>query len=332
MSQKVFIIHIGYPKTGTKTLQKHLFQKHSGLNYLNIDLPFYGRINNEIYYSRENYIDRKKNNYKVFLKGIIDFFKNHDNPFVLSNESFTSHSMFFQFYPVPYVWTPEPNSIARKLHSIFFQSAIFSSVKIVVTIRRQDEMFKSIYAQVYNLCFKKIYETRNFNSFLHYSLEDNSGQFICDSLHYDNVIQCYETLFGEENVGVFVFEELKESPTNYIEKLAKFLKIDSNEAHYLLKGKNENQRSIYNDYYPSDDRNLSDFLIKFKYRFPCFKSFKRYKPFVNTVFNKIIIPGKKLKNMNIPNELKKKISDEFSKTNKKLSERRYLNLEFYDYF
>ena len=34
MEQKEVFIHVGYPKTGTTTLQKHLFPKHSQIDYV----------------------------------------------------------------------------------------------------------------------------------------------------------------------------------------------------------------------------------------------------------------------------------------------------------
>ena len=55
--EKTIYLHIGYPKTGTTTLQKYLFPKHSGIRSLQSkdELNFM----QDVFYSRENSLKRK---------------------------------------------------------------------------------------------------------------------------------------------------------------------------------------------------------------------------------------------------------------------------------
>jgi len=60
---KELYLHIGYPKTGTTTLQTYFFPNHSELVYLrnhNDNLSFI----NDIFFARENSFKRSINSYK----------------------------------------------------------------------------------------------------------------------------------------------------------------------------------------------------------------------------------------------------------------------------
>ncbi len=283
------------------------------------------------FYSRENAIFRSIENYKQLLNNIALTYKIENCPFLISNESLTSYSMFFRFKPAPYVWTIEPNSIARKLHTIFFQTQLFSPVKILITIRRQQDIIKSIYAQLYNLIYQKFRATKNFESFLHYSIVNNSDQFICDALHYDNIVLQYEILFGEENVGIFVFEEFKHSPKLYIKKIADFMNIDTTEAFNLLRGKKENVRVVSDDHYSSDERTLFEILSFYNDKYLGYK-FPQTGSTLKKLLKNITIPGKTLKDIHLSDEFKSRIKSEFNDSNVNLSKRRNLHLDVYNYY
>jgi len=259
MAKEIYL-HIGYPKTATTTLQNNLFPNHLELIYLrnkDENLSFMS----DVFFARENSFKRSINSYKNELLKKTN--KSKLNKFVYSEESLTSFSMFFRFQPRPYIWTVEPNSIARKLHISFSQTGVFDTVKILVTIRRQDEMLKSMYAQVYNFVFKKFSMTNNFRKFLNYSLFENEKGGIIDSLFYNDVVMEYEKLFGKENICVLVFEELKEDSRKYIKKLCDFMNIDSASAIELIKNKHANKRSSDSGY-KSDERNLIELLSYYK--------------------------------------------------------------------
>jgi hypothetical protein len=136
MENKNIYIHIGYPKTATTTLQNHLFSKHEGIDYLHDqDLEDISQI---IFFGRENAIIRNRSYIYKRLDDILGKFADSRNSIILSSESLTSFCMFFRFTPNPFVWAPDPNSIARKLYMIFSESKLFNNVNIIVSVRRQD--------------------------------------------------------------------------------------------------------------------------------------------------------------------------------------------------
>ena len=326
-NNKSVYVHIGYPKTATTTLQNYLFPKHSQVQYLRDgtkNLSFIGNI----FFARENSLKRNRNNIQNELK---QFVSSDKNKYAYSEESLTSFSMFYRFVPNPYIWTVEPNSIARKLKSAFKDAEVFDDVKIIVTIRKQDAMIKSMYAQVYNFVFKKFKETKTFSKFLKYSIDENSDGFILDALHYNDVIKEYEDLFGKENICVLVFEELKQDKESYIKKLCEFMDIDFEEAMRLIGDNQTNKRSSSSGY-KSDERNIIELLSFYKNKYIGGKSLGLSDSWVYKMLTKIYILGKVLKDLEINNEYNKKLNDFYAKGNKELSERYNLNLKQYGYY
>ena len=327
-NEKEIFIHIGYPKTATTTLQNNLFPNHSELNYLrkggnNLHLI------HDAFFSRENSFKKNINKYKEELLKVTQ--NQVKGKFVYSEESLTSFSMFFRFQPRPYIWTLEPNSIARKLKIAFSDTDVFDCTKITVTIRKQDDMIKSMYAQVYNFVFKKFRETKTFKRFLNYSLHEVQDNFIVDSLHYDEVISEYETLFGEDNICVLVFEEFKKDKLAYINKLCIFMNIDEKEALRLVENKHSNKRSSLNGY-KSDERNLLEILQYYKNKYLGNKSLGLGNSKFIELMKSIYIPGKTLHDLDIDTASNEKLYKLYSKGNKKLSEKYNLNLKEYGYF
>jgi len=325
MKEKEVFIHIGYPKTATTTLQKYLFPYHSELEYLREDgknLSFF----RDMVFSRENYV---KKNIDFYRQELLKFMKIDKNKYIYSEESLTSFGMYFRFEPSPYIWTVELNSIARKLKTIFKNISIFKQVKIIVTIRKQDDMIKSMYAQVFNMVFKRFRLTNNFEKFMKYSFK-NKDQFILDALDYNSVIGTYEELFGKENICVLVFEELKRDKNSFIKKLCDFLQIDADEALKLLQDKHTNKRSSKTGIYQSDERRITELLGYYKNRLGT-GSLGLGDSFIFKLLDKIYIPGKKLK-IEINSEYDKKLNELFKNGNRKLSQRYYLNLDKWEYY
>ncbi|MBW1668513.1 MAG: sulfotransferase domain-containing protein [Deltaproteobacteria bacterium] len=208
---------------------------------------------------------------------------------------------------------------------------MFDTVKILVAIRRQDEMLKSMYAQVYNLVFKKFSMTSTFRTFLSYSLFENEKGGIIDSLFYNDVVMEYEKLFGEKNICVLVFEDLKEDSGKYIKKVCAFMGIDSASAIELIKNKHANKRSSASGY-KSDERNLVELLSYYKNIFFGSRSYGFSKSRIFKMLEKIYVPGKTLKDLKIDMDAEVKLRGLYAESNRALSERYNLNLKKYGYY
>jgi hypothetical protein len=324
---KKLFIHVGYPKTATTSLQNYLFAGHDEVGYINNDLQSTSIIK-RILYSRENAIERNKSQIYAELKKVVDNYKNYET-LVFSNESLLSMSMFFRIAPKPMVFIEDVNSIARKLHKVFSESGLFDEVKIVIAIRRQEDLIKSIYAQVYNRYFKKFKQTNTFKKFITYSLLHKEN-FILDALHFENVILQYEQIFGASNVGVFVFEELKLNPHSFITDLSRFLNIDKQISLDLLRDRNVNKKSGKHAY-KTDTIKLTSNLVKYKKYIVGNSKTGLTNSKVYKFLNKFELKGQALSDIKLTEEEKAEFQKIYAQGNRILSERRKLNLEKHNY-
>lgn len=318
-------IHIGYPKTGTTTLQNELFARHDDIFYLNehIDRSFF----QELFYARENHIKRSKGFFREELRKIRI---PEGKSVVFSTESFTSYGMFFVHNPAPMVQSIDPNTIARKLAIIFKEAGVFDNVYIFGSIRKQDDLIKSNYAQMYNRYFKPYKQTKNFRVFLEYALA-NKNNFILDTLQYNSVFEEYESLFGASHVKVFVYEKMKFEEELFYKELASFLQIDLQKTLELCKSKNLNRKSSESGY-KTDQKSLVKVLARLKHQFFGKKKSGLTNSPLYQYLNKFSIGGKVLTDVTIDSNTSAALHEFFKDENIKLSQKHDLNLEQYNYF
>jgi len=213
------IVHIGFPKTGTTSLQKGYFEKHPEFNYIGqtnipndirkvIELDILSK--SEFEYNREHVISKFQS--LISTQNII----NPGKVFIFSHEALTYFSEEFR---------TDMAEIARRI------SDIFSEAKILITIRRQDRMLCSLYQQAV-----KGGAYISFNGYLEYYME-NYHISILPLLKYVSIIKFYKKRFGTENVFVQCFEEMKEAPERYFKALSQFCNVRNIQIQYAHENK-----------------------------------------------------------------------------------------------
>lgn len=258
MKAKKLIIHVGYPKTGTTTFQQNVFPNLDDLVYLNdyISDTFLQRI----FYSRENSFRLNLNFVHSEIREIIAMCGS-DKVYLISNESFTSYGMFFRNNPEPNLYTVDPNTIANKLCIAFSECGFFENINILISLRNQLDLIKSMYAQTYSRFFKKYKQTNNFSRFVDYSLT-NCENMILDTLQYDLVVHKYQKLFGESNVHVLLFEEFQNNTETFCNRISEIITVESNSIYELILLKDKkNQKALGNDRYLADTVSLADKIM-----------------------------------------------------------------------
>ncbi|MGE4290657.1 MAG: hypothetical protein AB7E32_00480 [Desulfovibrio sp.] len=231
--KKDLFIHCGYPKTGTTTLQRHLFPKHPEIYYWGKAVPGYS--------FRSAAVQKALDDLTLLPDPLFNPVpvecRNPDLISVISTESL--------IHPIAYDVFAVPGRLQK----------IFGDAKIIITIRNQAEILSSYYMNYgrYGEHFFKIGGTGNgvfmesFSAWLR-SQDACRWKNLLGLLNYDLVIQAYEKVFGD--VLVLVYEEFREAPENFMIKLSNFLGVDAGKSVALMSGKHENRSlSLAGRYY-----------------------------------------------------------------------------------
>ncbi len=223
---KKLIIHIGYPKTATTTIQDGLF----------VNLHNQGIIN---YYGKSEYNNNDKFNYArnicndMFLddefrdKGII---LSSDVVNVISEELLTLPSIFREIQ-----WRRKvANSFNfhQRLQKHFMDKA--DQIIIMVTLRKQQEAIYSLLVEQY----PRLIKNEDYIGYKAQKIMFNNNQFNSDLFtifYYNRVLQQYACSFGKDNVKMFFFEDYQYNKNLFIQELSKIIGVNSTTVEGLLK-------------------------------------------------------------------------------------------------
>ncbi len=227
-------IHVGYPKTATTTLQRHLFSHHPEIEYLGKFIPGYGYITPSLACAVNELISHDEIHYcgVTHLRELLDPIRTQSgsSTLLLSSES--------MIHP----WATDRGVVARRI------SEAFSPCRILITIREQRDSIKSFYGRHGRFCqylflqkdeSERLRSPLSFREWFSYCMRSLDKNFL-GVLQYYETVQFYVDLFGRDNVGVFLFEEFLEDKKGFLGKLCRFLRIkDVEKAEALLDGKHE---------------------------------------------------------------------------------------------
>lgn len=333
---KQLIIHIGYNKTATTTVQQSIFNKHPKTLWLRelspkeMDDMFVG-----IMFQREIPFSQNIEKYRThFLTSINEFRSKRNNlekdyNIVFSCEGLVGVSTSMHYFPDNFRWSPDPVSAARKL-KMLFDTEFIKSPKILITIRNQLTFAPSFYAESYpNVGRYRSF--RGFNKFIdNYYLKDRFD-FFSSTLDYYEIARTYSGLFGKENVYVLPMEYLKNNNDKYNQVLSDLLSIDKDEiTSYIKKYGSKNKRKLSNDYYRVRQRSVSDIL------YPDNSNYPTHYPYLDSLFHKILRhiknPLIRKKKLVYTEEQKLLMTKKYAENNKRLSNEFNLNLDQFGYF
>lgn len=233
MSNKVRLLHIGFPKCMSTSLQRDLFAAHPEMMFLGWGLPDteHGWISDEIsalcevgirYEKVLNF--RKSSAKKVFDRYLSEFEKDSSKRAIcLSYESF-SFTMHYDIDPV---------IKANRLRYL-----LGKDTKVLIVIRNQLDLIRSYYFE----CVRGGYPGY-FAPFLDYIFHYQFHSIISD-LRYCQLYRLYCRMFGKENVMLLPMEAIVASPREAVESICEFSGVstgnfplqrhnDSNDRRYL---------------------------------------------------------------------------------------------------
>lgn len=215
------ILHLGYPKTGTTSLQKHVFPNLEGIIYLG---KYYHEDSDQAFYFFQG---KKINSFSVLLK-VLKNSEGLKGKFLISNEDIvynllrenilsinTSKEKVFEFY-----------SYIKNITQC-------TNLGIILGIRDQAELIHSIYAQSYYAYFGSIKEVNTYSKFVPIFLK-NKG-WILNYSDFISEIPC-------SNLKVYNFKDFNTDEFSTIRETLHHFGIKLNSK--LFKIKIENQRKI----------------------------------------------------------------------------------------
>ena len=204
MKSKNIIIHIGYPKAASTWLKKSFFP----------NVENYQLVDNALV------IEKIIKPNALFFEGI----KTNEYFAEMYNENFIiSESMLLGGLIMG------GNNGAYTKELCYRLGVVFPNAKILIIIRNQFEALTSAYLEYIkkggSYSIKK-YFSRKINIPLRFSFE---------YFAYDKLISLYSSIFGKENVNVFLYEDLLYDSKNFINKITKVFdfEIKCDEINFL---------------------------------------------------------------------------------------------------
>jgi hypothetical protein len=216
-------LHIGYPKAASTTLQTHFFPGHPGL--LNLSVPKSDPLITESIHAMlavadttqrgKASVDQAK--YRAIWQDRLAAAAQSGKVAALSLERLTN-PLFYR--------GPADSTLAELLHDTI------GPCRIVIMLRDQLHLAESYYL---HMCKVSSYLPPN-------QWLGENWEVLLPMLRYDQLVGSYARVFGKENVGVFLFEELRDDPAAFAARLCGFIGVEPKIGQQLLVGKRENVR------------------------------------------------------------------------------------------
>jgi len=236
---KTLVIHVGYPKTATTTMQKSVFLKLDGeINYVGRD----SRRNHNVFeFISKTLIGEWGGNLSACLppslremdarqwdllewcnkgQGFCSGLLRHDQVNLFSDER-----LLF-----PYRSLQGADHYPSRIKQMLDDGD--TEIKILCVLRKQEFLMQSLYAQKFK------------NSFMHHNSLNTPQRLFFDEgrlvdgeysqiFDFSSQLAAYAGAFGRANIHVLLFEELVENPRNFLAQLSGALGVDAGKVERL---------------------------------------------------------------------------------------------------
>jgi len=260
---KTLVIHIGYPKTATSTIQDGFFKglhEEKKVNYL-------GKYNRDgngsicaVWNPWAPFVNHCVYDEPLSLSVLTDlssFLRNGIN--VLSNEDFPVS--FFNIEKRCYLRESDPFLVPERILFLTEKLGI-SNVKIVATLRNQCDAIYSSYVEGWRGHFRFEPSLDSFEKYLSQGLKKGING-IFRMFFYHEVLSEYIRVFGKENVHVTLFEELKHDLPSFCSRFLAPIAPDMTDLleEVLASNVRNRKRKTASGEYLTDDVTLYEELL-----------------------------------------------------------------------
>jgi len=314
------VIHIGFSKTGTTTLQRAVFQNHSQLYYL-------GKT------------QKSEHERQCVTADTFDFLTpllwKTDQPYAVDAEkNFFTETLLPRVEPGKVIlgsWEGlGQQGIASFEESINRLKAVCGECRILMSLRNPITRIPSLYLQHLRGNQKQLVdEFVTFEEWLAAQEERLGG--LREIFQYRDYVEVAVNALGKENVGVFLYEEFDTSPEAYLRGVSDFLGIDGQEVIELAEGQRHHTRLFASQVNQIEAKN-SSFIGRLLWRFSSVERKKKSIGFADK--NGVIqsnVAGDKPASVEFSHEMTQRISDAAREDNQWIVDNLHLELEKHGY-
>ena len=217
------VIHIGFPKTATTTLQEHLFKPYPDI--LNVARPF---------------VDQQRQELCTALALSDDMDYREDELAAQIERHRKSRPRLLLYSDETVVNNQIRSIVAKRL------KRLFPDARILAILRNQIDAFASYYANHGRTLrpAPEPYSSRHvsFENYLSFHHTKPHRGFL-QIIRYDVILKVYAELFGANRIHLLLFEEFVQDRSSFIAKLSEILEIDAKTAFEFVEGQHERKRT-----------------------------------------------------------------------------------------
>tara|TARA_A100001037_G_C15148009_1_gene637402 strand:+ start:3230 stop:4144 length:915 start_codon:yes stop_codon:yes gene_type:complete len=300
-------LHIGYPKTSTTYLQNYYFNRLN-VNFLGKKLHSESWINSS-----------ERRRYNHLIKILNERNKNHTLKIPKETTLISAESL------IGNIWKDDFNNF-KSINKILKHK----NLKFIITIRRQSEIFYSLYKQYLWEGGKK-----ELSAFFKNSMSSKNREFNIDCLNYNNLLMKLEKNINKNNYIILPCEMISEKYFNEFNKIfSNFLNLKLKKINYkneiIRTGYSTNEQfyvRISNKFQNCKLNNHKDVIIRKPNLFQRLKNPRNY--FLKIAKLESFFFKRELKNLE---DIKIKVNKYFYKSNKELSKKLPVDLSKFNYY
>ncbi len=222
---KNLYVHIGFPRTATKTLQLRLFKKHNGLNYLgrypDRDPSHNVTISKILNYDEDEFLK----NFDILSREIKNLPLSLNKANLISDEFFVLKDLLYQKISI--------KASIQRLNKLCKLNNI--NLKIIYSVRNQTDIIRSLFTVTFYSSLKtdceKIISAMNGLKTDTYTLNFLKG-FDYNQLHIT-----LSEIVGSNNLSVIFFENSLITKGQYFKEISDLLSLSNSETFKLLDDK-----------------------------------------------------------------------------------------------
>jgi hypothetical protein len=290
---KKLILHIGFPKCASTTLQESFFY---GLN--NQAVNFFGRSrqfdNNKNYILSNNLIDKPRS-LKLDLKSFRDGIN------VISDEMLLVPNSLWN-------WRQRNNKTNAAFLKKEFDGFVDETLILIVLRKQEDWIYSN-----YSFNYAKLRERRIYKSYDNLISNLKSDNDLFREFEFDESIDSYSKAFGKENLRFLFVEEFADVNSHSLRELEGLFKIDKENIFKLL----NNQKNVQQKQKVMDKSTLRNkYIKKIRHLYNSNKVLYKLKP----IISKLSFLKRTYKLPNVTNAQKTEVFLLYKQVNKDFAE------------